>query len=338
VLDDSTPDFTSFAGFSSSARRNDVKTNVHDPLRFEVLASDLGFPEGPVVRDDGSVLLVDIDRARIVRIARGEQDIVATTGGGPNGLAIGPDGLAYVANNGGFLWTESDGFRIPIDRATHTNEPPGFEGGWIERVDLTTGRVERLHDACDGRRLRGPNDLVFDEVGGLWFTDHGKGRHASVDRGGLYYLPPGGGAVRAIAFPLLGPNGVGLSPDGRRVYVAETPTGRLWAWDLAEPGVVRPSPGSLAVRHGGVCVAATRFSFDSLAVEEDGRIVIGAIGDGLVVVTPDGGEVDVHPIPGDVTTNLAFGGRDLRRAVITLSRSGRLVETTWPRPGLRLNA
>ena len=119
--------------------------------------------------------------------------------------------------------------------------------------------------------------------------------------------------------------------------MAETHTGRLWAWDLAGPGEIRPATGSLAIRHGGVCVAATPYSFDSLAVEADGRVAIGAIGDGVVVVTPDGSEVDVHPIPGDTTTNIAFGGGDMRRAVITLSRSGRVVETTWPRPGQPLN-
>ncbi len=131
---------------------------------------------------------------------------------------------------------------------------------------------------------------------------------------------------------------MGLSPDGSTVYVAETFTGRLWAWDLSGPGVVNPAGGGLAVRHGGRCVAATPYSFDSLAVEEDGRIAIGAIGDGVVVITPDGAEVDVHPIPDDVTTNIAFGGPDMRTAVITLSRSGRLVRCIWPRPGLRLNA
>jgi gluconolactonase len=313
-----------------------VRTIVHEPLDLAVIADGLGFPEGPVVCPDGSVLLVDIEDGRVVRVADGMTTVVATPGGGPNGLAIGPDGGAYVANNGGFLWTDVGGVRIPIDRETHTNEPPGFAGGWIERVDLASGAVTVLHDSCGGRRLRGPNDLVFDEAGGLWFTDHGKGRRASVDRGGLYYVPPDGGEVREVAFPLLGPNGVGLSPEGDRVYVAETHTGRLWAWDLADPGDVRPAAGSLAVRHGGVCVVATPYSFDSLAVEEDGRIVIGAIGDGLVAVTPDGQEVDVHPIPGDVTTNVAFGGPDRRRAVITLSRSGRLAETTWPRPGLAL--
>jgi gluconolactonase len=312
-----------------------VKKLVREPLQFDVLATGQGFTEGPVVQPDGTVFAVDIDGGRVLRIQNGSVDVVATPGGGPNGLALESDTLGLVANNGGFLWSEVEGgTRIPIDRATHTNEPPGFTGGWLERIDLETGAVTVLHRKCAGRSLRGPNDLVFDEVGGLWFTDHGKGRLANVDRGGLYYVTPDGSDVREVAFPLLGPNGVGLSPDGTRVYVSETHTGRLWVWDLAGPGEVRPARGSLAVRHGGTCLAATPFSFDSLAVEADGRIAIGAIADGIVVITPDGEEAEVHPIPGDVTTNIAFGGSDGRRAVITLSRSGSVVEASWPRPGL----
>jgi gluconolactonase len=314
-----------------------MKTTVRGRIEFEVLGSGLGFTEGPVIADDGAVYCVDIDGGRILRLFNGQVTVVATPGGGPNGMTPETPTTVLVANNGGFLWTEVNGVRIPIDHPTHTNEPPGFAGGWIERVDLGSGEVTVLHRECDGRQLRGPNDLVIDEVGGVWFTDHGKGRRASVDRGGLYYIPPGGGSVVEKAFPLLGPNGVGLAPDGRRVYVAETHTGRLWAWDLGAPGEIRPASGSLAVRHGGVCVVATPYSFDSLGVEADGRIAIGAIGDGIIVVTPDGKEADVYPVPGDTTTNIAFGGTDMRRAVITLSRSGRVVQTAWPRPGLPLN-
>jgi gluconolactonase len=290
-----------------------MTTTVHEPLQLTVLGDDLGFTEGPVVMDDGTVYAVDV---------------VATPGGGPNGLALDSPTSVLVANNGGFVFTEVNGRRIPFDFAAHTNEPPGFTGGWIERVDLVTGAVEVLQTECNGRALRGPNDLVVDEVGGAWFTDHGKGRLESIDRGGLYYLPPEGSVVQQV-FPLLGPNGVGLSPDNRRVYVAETFTGRLWAWDLAAPGELA-SPA-------GECVVATPSSFDSLAIEADGRIAIGGIREGIVVVTPDGSEIDVYPIPDDITTNIAFGGADMRRAVITLSRSGRVVETTWPRPGHRLN-
>ncbi|MGP0030322.1 MAG: SMP-30/gluconolactonase/LRE family protein [Acidimicrobiales bacterium] len=314
-----------------------MKTTRRGPLEFEVVATDLGFPEGPVVLDDRTFLAVDIEGGRVVRVEDGQVSVVATPGGGPNGLALADPHTAVVANNGGFLWTTVNGVSIPIDYATHTNEPPGFTGGWMERVDLRSGEISRLCDSYERRPLRGPNDLVFDAVGGVWFTDHGKGRYDSVDRGALYYDPPGHGPLQQVAFPLLGPNGVGLSPDGSTVYVAETHTGRLWAWDLAGPGEVRASGGSLAVRHGGRCVVATPFSFDSLAVEEDGRIAIAAIGDGIVVVTPDGEEVDVHPIPGDVTTNIAFGGADRTTAAITLSRSGRLVRCRWPRPGLTLN-
>jgi gluconolactonase len=313
-----------------------MKTSVHPPLEFEVLADGLGFPEGPVFLLDGSILVVEMQRGTIPRVANGEVSIVASPGAGPNGLALSGPETAVVANNGGFLWTTVNGVNIPIDHPTHTNEPPGFAGGWIEELDLVTGSIKRLYDGFDGRPLRGPNDLVVDEVDGIWFTDHGKGRLQSVDRGALYYAPPGGGSLRRVAFPLLGPNGVGLSPDGRVVYVAETHTGRLWAWDLSGPGVVEPAAGSIAVRHGGRCVAATPYSLDSLAVEADGRVDIGAIGDGIVSITPDGEEVDVYPIPGDVTTNIAFGGDDMRIAVITLSRSGRLVRCPWPRPGLHL--
>ena len=312
-----------------------MKTIVREPMEFEVLAAGLGFTEGPVVTSDGTVFAVDIDGGRVLRIRSGSVDVVASPGGGPNGLALETPTTGIVANNGGFLWSQiEEGVRIPIDRATHTNEPPGFTGGWLERVDLESGNVTVLHSECAGRPFRGPNDLVFDEIGGLWFTDHGKGRHASVDRGGLYYVPPDGSRIREVAFPLLGPNGVGLAPDGTKVYVAETHTGRLWVWDLAGPGEVQASEGSLAVRHGGSCLAATPFSFDSLGIEADGRIAIGAIADGIVVITPDGEEAEVYPIPGDITTNIAFGGPDGRRAVITLSRSGSVVEASWPRPGL----
>lgn len=312
-----------------------MKTTVREPLEFEVLAAGQGFTEGPVVTPDGTVYAVDIDQGRVLRVLEGTVDVVARPGGGPNGLALETPRTAIVANNGGFLWSEVEGaVRIPIDRSTHTNEPPGFAGGWLERVDLESGEVTVSHRQCAGRPFRGPNDLVFDEAGGLWFTDHGKGRHVSVDRGGLYYVPPDGSVVREVAFPLLGPNGVGLSPDGTKVYVSETHTGRLWVWNLAGPGEVHSSAGSLAVRHGGTCLAATPFSFDSLAIEADGRIAIGAIADGIVVITPDGAEAEVFPIPGDITTNIAFGGPDGRRAVLTLSRSGSVVETLWPRPGL----
>ena len=105
-------------------------------------------------------------------------------------------------------------------------------------MDLATGAVETLYRECGGNPLRGPNDLVFDATGGFWFTDHGKTRPRDRDRGGLYYARPDGNTLREVVYPLDAPNGVGLSPDGRRVYVAETHTGRVFYWNLSGPGEI----------------------------------------------------------------------------------------------------
>jgi gluconolactonase len=293
----------------------------------------LEFPEGPIAMDDGSVLVVEIRRGTLTRVLPdGSVKIVADCGGGPNGAAIGPDGWVYICNNGGFEWHDVAGLAIP------GLEPEGYTGGKIQRVNIETGEVQDLYTECDGNPLRGPNDIVFDTAGGFWFTDHGKTRRRTRDRTGVFYAKPDGSFIKEVIFPLEAPNGIGLSPDGRRVYVAETPTARLFAWDLSAPGEVIPS--ALPSPHGGTCVAGVAgFQyFDSLAVDCDGNICVATIlNGGITVISPDGSSTEHVPTPDPFTTNICFGGNDLRTAYITLSGTGRLVATEWPRPGLELN-
>ncbi len=300
---------------------------------FTVVAEGLKFPEGPIAMPDGSILLVEIARGTLTRISDGDISVVAELGGGPNGAAIGPDGDCYVCNNGGFSWTETS-----TGRLFPTDECNDYTGGRIEKVNCQTGAVEVLYTHCDGRPLCGPNDIVFDRTGGFWFSDHGKTRPRQQDRTGVFYARADGSFIEEVIFPLEAPNGVGLSPDEDELYVAETPTGRLWAYELSGPGKLKGERRDK--RDGGRLIPgrAGYFLFDSLAVDAAGNVCIATIVDGgITVLKPNGGEPEHVATADRMTTNICFGGDDLRTAYITLSSTGQLVATPWPTPGLPLN-
>ena len=301
--------------------------------KFETVADGLRFPEGPVAMPDGSVILVEIAEGRITRVRPdGGKEVIATPGGGPNGLAIGPDGKLYCCNNGGFDYLDHpSGLLIP------RGQPHDYSGGRIERIGLDTGRVETLYKDGDfGCTLRGPNDIVFDGHGGFWFTDHGKTRERERDVTGIFYARADGSALREVIFPSENPNGIGLSPDGRRLYAAETFTCRLMAFDVTAPGEVDQNagpggPGIPLYRPGGY-----KF-FDSLGLEACGNICVATIGEcGISVVSSEGELVEFVPTDDPFTTNICWGGEDMRDAYITLSGTGRLVTCRWPRRGLKL--
>jgi gluconolactonase len=298
---------------------------------MRTIATGLQFPEGPIAMADGSVLLVEIRRGTVSRVTPdGAITVVAETGGGPNGAAIGPDGAVYVCNNGGFEWHDFGGIVVP------GNQPSDYGGGRIERVDLETGDVTVLYAECDGHPLRGPNDLVFDAQGGFWFTDHGKMRDRDRDRTGVYYARPDGSLIREVVFPLDAPNGIGLSPDGTKLYVAETHTGRVWQWDVAVPGEL--AGGGFGPNGGSLLCGLPGFQlFDSLAVDGEGNVCVATlVTGGISVIAPNGQVLEQVPTGDPLTTNLCFGGPDLKTAYVTCSGTGQLVAFDWPRPGLRL--
>ena len=298
------------------------------------IASGLRFPEGPVAMPDGSVILVEIERRTLSRVTpNGKVQAIATLGGGPNGAAPGPGGKIYVTNNGGLKFVERPGRVFPVGQADD------YVSGSIQVVDPVSGKVETLYDTCDGRRLRGPNDLVFDRAGGFWFTDLGKTRERDADRGAVYYAKADGSSIREAIFPLERPNGIGLSPDERTLYVVETPTARCWAFALSAPGQIQSANGTYRGEKGRVVTGLGGYQmFDSLAVDSEGHVAVATLITGAVSdIWPDGSRVDQYTLPDMMVTNVCFGGRELRTAFATLSMGGTLVSFEWPRPGLPLN-
>jgi gluconolactonase len=281
----------------------------------EIVAEGLGFPEGPVVMADGSVIVVEIAAQRVTRCWNGRTETICAIGGGPNGAAIGPDGALYICNNGGM-----------DSVAMQSLSGPGSEGR-IERVDLSTGKFERIYDACDGIALNGPNDLVFDSDGRLWFTDLGKTHDGIRTASGLFTCLPDGSSITAINRHATSYNGVGLSPDEGTLYVADTQQARVYRYarkaEAQRPDFVATVPGYVML--------------DSLAMTATGNVCVGTLRHGAIsTVTPDG-VVTIRPFADEkYVTNIAFGGADMRDAYLTFSTTGKLVRTRWDEPGLRL--
>lgn len=300
-------------------------------MDIALVTEGLEFPEGPIAMADGSIILTEIKGKRLTRVTPdGKKETVVETGGGPNGAAIGPDGAIWITNNGGsFEWLDNMGLTIPGPT------PASHKGGSLQRYDLQSGKLTTVYDNCEGRPLHGPNDLVFDKQGGVWFTDHGCGTPEGRKYGGLYYAKTDGSHISRQRDHLISPNGIGLSPDETVVYAADTQIGRLWAFDVTEPGVLAPGPGFAPGRV--VCNLPDYQLLDSLAVEAGGKVCVATIINGGITAFDPDGSTEHFPFPDLICTNICFGGADMQDAWITCSSTGKLYKARWPRPGLKLN-
>ena len=257
------------------------------------LAQGLKFPEGPALSPDGKTLyLVNVQTSAISRLDLKTKTltyawVTLPEGGRGNGATLGPDGALYVADVGRKL---------------------------IARISLPEGQVTTIVDrTAEGKPFRGPNDLVFDKRGGIYFTDP----DGSWDKpiASVYFVAPQTHAVTLVADGLQFPNGLTLSADGKTLYVAESPLHRITAIDL--------NSGAKNV----FCVTGTVGGGDGMRLGHDGFLYAAIYGEGVIAKISLQGEV-VHRYPvivGQHPTNLCFT-QDGKSLYVTETDSNTVIE------------
>jgi gluconolactonase len=255
-----------------------------EAARPQMIASGLGWPEGPTVLPDGRLVFVESYKSQLTVVgADGEPRLFAYVAGAPNSCVLGAGGDIYLCQNGGTVgpW-----------RAAEMTAPS------IQRV-REGGKAEILLTEVEGVALNGPNDLVFAADGRLVFTDPGTYNPANPGPSYIFALAPDGSAHVVLAFPEpVFPNGLVVEADGSIV------------WDESYTGHVRRLRPDGAIEDLGRMPGANPV-LDGMKIGADGRLYVTDLtAAGLHVLAPDG-KVEGFIACGAAPTNCAFTGETL---------------------------
>jgi gluconolactonase len=246
-----------------------------------LLASDLGFPEGPVVMTDGAIVFCDGNTGELRRWADGEVSRYAVTGGSPWGAVLGSDVAVYVTQ-GGIVPGSGDESAVC----------------GIQRVN-EDGKVELLCTQIGGRTLAAPNDLAFGPDGRLYFTDSGTEQDLRVSTptpGALFALDSTGDGEMLMERPDVYPNGIAFDADGR-LYWTESMAHRVCRLEDGQAATF----SRLSDEHVP----------DGMAFAQDGRLfVCTTISGGVAVLSPEGEIVEEIDL-GEHATNCIFDSSTL---------------------------
>lgn len=257
--------------------------------RIQLIKTGFQGAEGPVGMADGSVLFTETGASRITRIdPAGNISTFLENSNQSNGLAFDLKGRLIAVQ------------RAPGNQKVGVLYPKGSE--------------TVLADSYEGKPFNRLNDIVVDRKGGVYFSD------SIGDNTGLYYIPPGGKAVR-IFNETTNPNGMQLSPDEKILYVNHEDGLYLLAFDVQPDGTLRNRRNF--AKYDSVKIPGHKDSriaegngADGLAIDGEGR-VYAATNKGIEVFSSQGQHLGTIPVVWGVEqfalrkpANLAFAGPD----------------------------
>ena len=266
---------------------SEARAEIFVPGSLELVATGYTFTEGPAW-DGTRLIFSDIPGDTVYAYTPGEgaPKVLYTPSALANGHTFDLQGRLLSAEHG---------------------------SGMVTRWTPEGGRQPVVASFSD-RHLSSPNDVVVRSDGLILFTDppYGLGeRTSAVGFSGVFALEEATGRMVLIDDALSRPNGLALSPDETVLYVGDTATQTLWAYDLAADGTA--SAKRLVI---DVTDESTPGRVDGVRVDTEGRVYITCPG-GICVVDPARGRVIERLATPKRATNLAWGGADLSELYIT---------------------
>lgn len=227
------------------------------------------YADGPAWTRGGELIVSDVPANRLLRIKPGEKpEILRTDSGGAMGNAIDAQGRLYTC--------ESHNRRV-----VRTNKK---------------GEIEVIADKWQGKRLNAPNDIAVRKDGNVYFTDPAFGNQQNareLDFYGVYRWDSG--TLSVIARPEGRPNGIALSPDGKRLYVTNSDERNVRAYDLNRKG---------EASNERVLISGLAGVPNGIRTDELGNLYIAA--KGISIYSPEGRKLWEIPFD-EAPSNLAFG-------------------------------
>lgn len=234
------------------------------------VVADIDFAESPTFDSQGNLYFANYIRNGTIgrKAPDGTVSIWVETGGQANGLKIDAEGHVIAADS---------------------------KGKRILRISPDGKHIAVLADRYEGQPFLGPNDVALDKAGNIYFSDPtGSTRDEPI---GAVYKIEKDGRVRRLATGLAFPNGLAVSPDQKRLFVAESKLFRVLSFDLAPDGTLNNKK----------VVYQITSEPDGMEFDEYGRLWIAVFGDGTVDVIQQNGKLLAKiPAGGTGVTNLCF--------------------------------
>lgn len=244
-----------------------------------VVAEGCMFTEGPVWLPGTGLLFSDIPADAIFKA---DKTVFRKPSGNANGLMLDRQGRLIACEHGNRRVTRAE----------------------------KDGSITVLADRVEGKRFNSPNDVIVRSDGAVFFTDppYGlegglKGPNAELDFSGVYAILPDG-ELRVLARDFIKPNGIGLSPDEKTIYIADTDANHIRAFDVAADGTLS---------NGRVFFDIV--NPDGMAVDTDGNVWTTG-GKAVTVVSPKGELLQAIDFP-LIPSNCTFGGGDGKTLYVT---------------------